>query len=319
MSMTGGIIADLLLQAASDEAWNQAIFEENRLQMNSVESIKRILTDKGFQNRDRYNQLRDLVGSLLAKAKLLVAGADVEVSSEDPEARIIRGFHELIGRAYPNLRMLRGITVTETDVGNYLSHSTDGLFGGDATNLAESEQELLSFIQSNSRGGVRTTLKGLIEKFERKPYGWYYAAILCNLANLCARGKLEVRADGNLLEDDELERALLNTHGYTNVVLEPTLEFTASQVRRLKEFFEDFFDAPPTSGEAKALGKETNAKVQELMTELDRLFVQADRYSFLNGLEPVIEKQVVRTVCVVMLKVQTNTTWMQGRRHDVVL
>jgi hypothetical protein len=36
------IIADLLLQAVSDEAWKEAILEENRLQMNSIESIKRI-------------------------------------------------------------------------------------------------------------------------------------------------------------------------------------------------------------------------------------------------------------------------------------
>jgi hypothetical protein len=265
-------------------------FIQQNVSVTQQESIKRILTDKGFQNRDRYNQLKDLVGSLLGKAKLLVAGGDVEVGSEDPDTRITRGFHELIGRAYPNLRMLRGITVTEADVGNYLRHSKDGLFGGDVTNLAESEQELLSFIQSNSRGGVRTTLKSLTQKFERKPYGWYYAAILCNLANLCARGKLEVRADGNLLEDDELERALLNTHGYNNVVLEPTVEFTAAQVRRLKEFFEDFFDAPPLSNEAKALGKESNAKVQDLMSELDKLHAQADRYLFLNGLEPVLDK-----------------------------
>ena len=263
---------------------------QQNVSVTQQESIKRILTDKGFQNRDRYNQLKDLVGSLLGKAKLLVAGSDVEVSSEDPESRINRGFHELIGRAYPNLRMLRGITVTEADVGNYLRHSKDGLFGGDATSLAESEQELLAFIQSNSRGGVRTTLKSLIEKFERKPYGWYYAAILCNLANLCARGKLEVRADSTLLEDDALERTLLNTHGTNNVVLEPTVEFTAAQVRRLKEFFGDFFDAPPSSNEAKALGKEVNAKVQDLMTALDRLHTQADRYPFLNGLRPVIDK-----------------------------
>ena len=42
-----------------------------------------------------------------------------------------------------------------------------------------------------------------------------------------------------------MERALRNAHGHGNVVLEPQVEFTASQVRALKEFFEDFFDAPP--------------------------------------------------------------------------
>ena len=36
------IIADLLLQAVSDDAWNEAILDQNRLQMDSVVSIKRI-------------------------------------------------------------------------------------------------------------------------------------------------------------------------------------------------------------------------------------------------------------------------------------
>jgi len=114
--------------------------------------------------------------------------------------------------------------------------------------------------------------------------------VLCTLANLCARGKVEVRADGNLLEEDELERALRNTHGHGNVVLEPQVEFTASQVRALKEFFEDFFDAPPRSSEAKALGKETGTALQDLMHQLTPLAAQASQYPFLNALTPVLEK-----------------------------
>jgi hypothetical protein len=137
---------------------------------------------------------------------------------------------------------------------------------------------------------VRTTLKILLEKFERKPYGWNYAAVLCTLANLCARGKLEVRADGNLLEADALEKALRNTHGHGNVVLEPQVEFTASQVRALKEFFEDFFDAPPAASEAKALGKETGTALQDFMHQLTPLAAQGSHYPFLNALAPVLER-----------------------------
>jgi hypothetical protein len=137
---------------------------------------------------------------------------------------------------------------------------------------------------------VRTTLKNLLENFARKPYGWYYAAVLCTLANLCARGKVEVRADGNLLEEDNLERALRNSHGHGNLVLEPQIDFTASQVRSLKEFFEDFFDAPPRAGEAKALGTETGAALLEMIHQLEPLAAQSSRYPFLNALTPVIEK-----------------------------
>ncbi len=278
------LVRDILMYKRTDKYIRQNI------SITQQEAVKRILTDKGFQNQERYTELQQRVRALMEKAKLVVAGTDIEIGSADAQARLVRGFHELVTRAYPNLRMLRGMAYTENDITKCLKHSQQGLFGNDVTSLAESEQELLAFIQSNNRGGVRTTLKNLLEKFERKPYGWYYAAVLCTLANLCARGKVEVRADGNLLEEDELERALRNTHGHGNVVLEPQVEFTASQVRGLKDFFEDFFDAPPRSSEAKALGKETGAAFEELTHQLTPLAAQASQYPFLNALVPVIEK-----------------------------
>ena len=278
------LVRDILMYKRTEKYIRQNI------SITQQEAVKRILTDKGFQNRERYAELQQRVQSLVGKAKLIVAGADIEIGSEDAQTRVLRGFHELVSRAYSNLRMLRGITYTENDIAKCLKHSQQGLFGNDATSLAESEQELLAFIQSNNRGGVRTTLKNLLEKFERKPYGWYYAAVLCTLANLCARGKAEVRTDGNLLEEDELERALRNTHGHGNVVLEPQVEFTASQVRALKEFFEEFFDAPPRASEAKALGKETGTALQDLTHQLTPLAAQASQYPFLNALTPVLEK-----------------------------
>jgi hypothetical protein len=278
------LVRDILMYKRTEKYIRQNI------SITQQEAVKRILTDKGFQNRERHAELQQRVQSLMGKAKLFVAGADIEIGSEDAQTRVLRGFHQLIFRVYPNLRMLLNITYTENDIAKCLKHSQQGLFGNDATSLAESEQELLAFIQSNNRGGVRTTLKNLLEKFEHKPYGWYYAAVLCTLAKLCARGKVEVRTDGNLLEEAELERALRNTHGHRNVVLEPQVEFTASQVRALKEFFEDFFDAPPRTSEAKALGKETGTAFQELMHQLTPLVAQASQYPFLNALTPVLEK-----------------------------
>ena len=278
------LMRDLLMYKRTDKYIRQ------NMSITQQEAVKRILNDKGFQNRERYAELQQRVQSLISRSRLLIAGEDTEIGAEDAQTRVVRGFHELISRAYPNLRMLRGITYTEHDIAKCLNQSQQGLVGNDATSLAESEQELLAFIQSNNRGGVRTTLKSLLEKFVRKPYGWYYAAVLCTLANLCARGKVEVRADGNLLEEDELDRALRNSHGHANMVLEPQVEFTASQVRALKDFFADFFDTPPPASEAKVLGKETGTALYKRMQELERLAEQAPQYPFLQSLIPVLEK-----------------------------
>ncbi len=253
------------------------------------EAVNRILTNKGDQNRDRYSELQLQLQALLGRAKLFVGGSEIEISGEEPQSRIIRGFHQLIIQAYPNLRMLRGISFTENDIVGFLQQNQEVLFGNELAALPESEQEVLAFIQSNNRSGVRTTLKLLLEKFERKPYGWYYAAVLCTLAKLCARGKVEVRLESNPLEDDELERALRNTHGHGNVILVPQADFTASQVRNLKEFYEEFFDASPVTTEAKALSRETGEALQKSIHELTLYAPQAALYPFLNALNPVLE------------------------------
>ena len=197
------MVRDLLMYKRTEKYIRQNI------SITQQEAVKRILTDKGFQNRERYTDLQQLVKKLLGQTRLFVAGTDIESSSEDAQTRINTGFCELVNRTYPNLLMLRGAVYNETDVGRYLKNQ--GLYDDNITSLPESEQEVLAFIQSNNRGGVRTTMKNLIERFERRPYGWSYPAVLCTVASLWSRGKLEVRADSNLLEDNELDKALRNT------------------------------------------------------------------------------------------------------------
>lgn len=264
---------------------------EKYIRLNSStqqEAVKRILDAKGFQNTERLAELQDRARELLGRAQLIINAGDVEVTSTDGQTRVIKGFYQLIEITYPNLRMLREHAYNEADVGKYLRQSGDGLLGNNATSLSEPEQELLAMISSNARAGVRTTVKGLLERFEKKNYGWYYAAILCNLALLCARGKVEVRQDSNALEGDPLERALRNTSAHASLVLEPQVEFTASQVRHLKEFFTDFFDRPASSNEARALARETIDAIKNLTVELAELLGQKANYPFLGVLGGVL-------------------------------
>lgn len=258
------------------------------------DSIKRILTEKSVQNGERLKEIQNQIKQLLSTTQILVQGKEIEIGTRDPESRIIKGFEELVGRVYPNLVMLRGISYSENNIPIILNDAQHSLLETDVEAQSEPEQEIFSHIQSNKRGGVRTTLKSLIEKFEKKPYGWPYAAILCNLATLCARGKIEVRANSNILEDSELERALTNTREQGNIVLEPQLDFTAAQVRTLKTFYADFFDKPVKATEAKSLGKETVSAFQDLLNDLNPLISQATQFPFLNNLVPA--KQTVEEV-----------------------
>jgi hypothetical protein len=253
------------------------------------ESVRRILSDKQVENGERHELLRRLAAEQVGLAMLVVNGQEIEIGSAEAQTRLVRGFHELLVRTYPNLRMLRGVAYSENDIGRYLRPEAT-LYGDDSATVGEAEAELLAFIQGNHRSGLRTTLQALVNRFERKPYGWYLAAIQCTLAKLCARSKVELHRDGNLLENQALEHALRNTRGFDNVVLNPQIDFTAGQVRRLKEFYADFFDGPPTAAEAKALGRETAAAFLALHQEITRLQGEAAAFPFLAALDAPAEQ-----------------------------
>jgi hypothetical protein len=251
------------------------------------DSVKRILAEKAGQNRERHNQLKKLVSSSMGNAKYFVGGKELELSGDDGQTKVHRAFVELAKKTYTNLKLLRGQHYQESDIPKILSDGEQGLFG-DETSLPDAQQEMLSLIQSNHRGGVRNSVKLLLEKYEQKPYGWPYAAALCTLAHLCARGKVEVEESTNILNDKELAQALTNKNVQSNLTLNPQIEFTPGQTKKLKDFYYDYFDKVAHATEAKGLANETQQAFVSQKIELEQLYDQAVRYPFLRSLASVI-------------------------------
>ena len=277
------LVSDLVLYKQTEK------YVAHETKATQQDNIKRILTEKGLQNVERYNQLKALTSKLVGSATYFVAGKEVELSGEDGQGKIIRAFGELIKYTYPNLKMLRDIQYRESDIPDIIKKAGQGLLGDD-TQIPEPQQEMFSYIQSNSRGGVRTTVKSLLEKFESKPYGWSYAAVLCNLAYLCANSKVEVREATNLLDEADLSRALRNISVHGNLILDPQVEFTPSQLRAVKDFYNDYFEKVAHASEPKAIAKKLQEAFLEQANELDKLQSQASQYPFLRVLADIVAK-----------------------------
>jgi len=254
-------------------------------------TVIRILSDKQQQNGERLSDLEAKAKVLLGQAKMIIDLKALEIGTTDAQSRINEGFHDLIRRTYPSLAMLRGVKYAETDIVTCLKASGATLFGSDDPKMmSEAEQEILANIQDNKRSGVRSTLKKLIERFEKRPYGWHLPAILCNVAKLCAREKIEIREDSNILEDNFLEKALRNTQAQGNLIINPQIDFTASQVRKLKDFYGSFFDSPPKASEAKELARDTQSALREKLQSLEIIAGQKGRYPFLAVLDDPIQQ-----------------------------
>jgi len=251
------------------------------------ESTRKILFDKQQQNKEREQLIKNRLAELIVEAKIYASGDKLDTEAQDANTRIVQAFQVIVGKVYPNLKMLKGVTYTEQDIPKYLN--TSQITADYVMQLTEAEQEVFSHITSNSRLAKKTTVSDVQEKFSRKPYGWGFYAILCQVAKLYASGKVEIYADGGMLENSILEKALKNTAKHPNMIIQPQQDITPSQMRRLKDLYNNLFDVPAASNDAKALAKETSAALEDLVAKLDKISKQKDRHPFTIDLDVILE------------------------------
>lgn len=247
-----------------------------------------ILTDKSHQNQERFDWLKRKAKELLGSANMYVMGDDIQTEVSDAKSRIAVGFQKLIQKVYPNLAMLGEAKYEEKDISKHLAAGKD-YFNDDFTPMSEAEQDILNYVVSNRNEGVKTTLYSLLGHFEKMPYGWSFAAILCLLARLYGMSKVEVILDGKNLEDSNLEKFIRNSSYHNNIIIVPTKVPPVTAVKKLKVAFNDTFHKPPASIDAKALGNEFAAAVEARLKELEGYTARIDRYPFLSQLLPVVE------------------------------
>jgi len=186
--------------------------------------------------------------------------------------------------------MLGNTQFDEDTIRQIIRSQQDDLFGADDKTLSEAESEVLNLVNRRKSQSDRTSLNDLRNHFTRKPYGWYPNAIWTVTAKLFKRGKIEMKQDSNLLEDEEALTAFLNSSRHANTLLEPQLAFDPKVVKALKQVYSDAFDEACVYKEAKDVANAFKSKLTEMLVEVNQLLAQRREYKFLLSLEPFAEK-----------------------------
>lgn len=218
----------------------------------------------------------------ITTATMLVKGAEAPVRSSDPAGRITEGFSDLASKVYAHYEMAKDFAkLTEADVPRFLR--SDAQLPG-INDESEAEREVISTININASIGVTNTMKVLLDKFEKKPYGWPLVAVECIVAKLLARGKLEASQGGDAVDPAQLAAALRNTRVHETLVLQPQTEITPQQIRKLKDFARDFFSAPIAETEAKQVAMAVFGKLNDVLADWQRIMALSGEMPFVNGL-----------------------------------
>ncbi|QFZ53329.1 BREX system P-loop protein BrxC [Oceanihabitans sp. IOP_32] len=253
--------------------------------------VARILQEKSIQNVTRKKNLITLANKALAESNAFVNGSKLEASSTaDGKTKVINVFQNLVAAVYPNLRMLKGVAFTEDTIKTTIHSKQDDLFSGDDATMSEAETEILSLINRRKKQSDRTSLNDVKNEFIKKPYGWYPNAVWTTIAKLYKRGKIELTQNANLLENDEVLNALLNSSNHGNTLLEPQATFNDASVKKLKDIYKDAFDESCAFREAKDVATAFKEKLKDMSIQVNQLLASKRDYPFLSSLEPFADQ-----------------------------
>lgn len=264
--------------------------KQNRSTSNRPE-VSRILAEKSQLNVRRKANLKDLADKLLAESTVYLNGNKHEMSAtSDGKTRVVKAFQDLVKNVYSNLKMLGNTQFSEDTIRSVVKNPQDDLFGADDSTMSEAENQIFSLINRRKKRSERTHLLDLKDEFTKKPYGWYPNAIWTVVARLYRRGKIELKQDSNVLEDQDVINALINSSYHNNTMLEPQEEVDPKQIKALKQAYHEAFDETCSFNEAKEVAKAFKEKLNGLLLEVSQLQIQERQYPFLASLNSFSEK-----------------------------
>jgi len=245
----------------------------------------RILSEKAQQNKDRERAVLNQIKESIGDARMYINGSELtDIGSKDPKTKITLGVQQLIKIIYTNLKMLT-VDFTEVHLPKIIQSQDAILF---TDNLHEIEMEVLNRIQRDKVNHERTTIKSLIDCFNIRPYGWPQIAVLCIIAKLYKRNKISLKQDVYPLEDRTVLEALQRNNQYANTIIELEEEIQGTQVQKLKNFYQEYFNEPNLGNEPKEISRLFKQRMEKEVKDLSDIYALRGRIKFLESIgEPL--------------------------------
>ena len=255
----------------------------------------RILSEKAQQNKDRERSVLNQIKEGIGDARMYINGSELtEIGSKDPRTKITLGVQQLIKIIYTNLKMLT-VEFSEAHLPKIIQSQDTILF---TENLHEIEVEILHRIQRDKGNHERTTIKSLSDNFNIRPYGWPQMAVLCVIAKLYKRNKISLKQDAYPLDDRAVLEALQRNNQYANTIIELEEEILGSQVQKLKNFYQEYFNEPNLGNEPKEISRLFKQRMEIEVKDLSEIYALRGQIKFLksvgeplNRLKLLVEKK----------------------------
>jgi len=251
-------------------------------------SVQTILTTRSEGNSRRKERITTTLQDLIERADVFACGSKVEISNRNSKNVLTEGLTYLVDNVYQKLNYVDSGFETEEQVSiAFTREHQEQNTSGQAFN-ARAHSEMLSWLNDEARTHRLVTIKGLIDKFVVRPYGWSELDILGLMAELVNQGKLELRLAQGTVNSQEpgLVAKLRSRKGLSEYTVRLGEVINPASLRVAKDLANDLLEITPPNDPLKLFEVyQNNFKVKQAELETWLAQAQLEGLPFIKLLE----------------------------------
>ncbi|MBM2633269.1 BREX system P-loop protein BrxC [Pseudomonas aeruginosa] len=233
--------------------------------------LSRILSDRGRENQERKKRLRLMLEALLERAEIYALGQHLKLNGSNIQTRFDEACQYLLENTYNKLGYLRVLQQEPERELHAVLHSDDitqlGLTLDGEDGNAQAIKEVEQFITLRASGNDRLLVSDIVERFNKRPFGWPDGEILLLIGRLAAAGRISFHVAGPSLALPDAFEYLTNSRKRREISVQKKRQTDEVLLKKVRNLSQDLFNALGPAGE-KELYAFYRSRLETWLSEL---------------------------------------------------
>ena len=247
---------------------------------NAVSKYEEIKSAKKVEMREHSANARTFLADSLRAATIYVAGDRLQTSSKDITSRINEALAKLVSGVYHKLHYIDA-AMGESDIRTLIKGNggqlTLGLDGQKKNELALID--LRDYIAQNSAKHTKTSMKTIMDRFMKAPYGFVEDDVKWLVAKLFKDGEIALFVNSESVSifsksEDEIIRYITKKEFIDKLMTEKKEKPGEQQIKSVREVMKELFGVTSSADDEDSLMKSFLGYAASLKTELEKLEIR---------------------------------------------
>lgn len=284
LRMLSGQRKEVLVVLPSDSAFidelRSALKIEKYLRLTTSSTLTKFETikeAKRVEMRERSGNAKLFLIESMKQAELYVNGDKAAIASKDVTTRINDALGRLVSAVYHKLIYIDAAMGEANIRALFKSSNQQALtLNGDKEANVHALHDMLNFIAMNSSGHIKTSMKSLLDRFMKAPYGFVEDDVEWLVAKLFKNGDIAFTVNGSSVtlvnkNEEELVRYITKKEYVEKLLTERREKANDNQKKVVREVMKELFGVSSVNDDDDSMMRSFQGYSQNVITELEKL------------------------------------------------